>query len=38
MTIIRDSVDEDRRRLIATIEITRNKLKEDALKHKKGEK
>ncbi|MCJ1424610.1 hypothetical protein MMC29_002498 [Sticta canariensis] len=38
MAIIRDPVDRDRRHLVAITEITRNKLKEDAMEHKKGEK
>jgi hypothetical protein len=38
MAIIRDPVDATRRQLVTTIEINRNKLKQDALEHKKGEK
>ena len=37
LAIFRDPVDRDRRQLVATTEIRRNKLKEDALEHKKGE-
>jgi hypothetical protein len=37
MAIIRHPVDRNRRRLVATTEIRREKLKEDALEHKKGE-
>jgi hypothetical protein len=38
VSMVRDPVDPTRRRLIATFTIWRNKLRRDALEHKKGKK